>query len=108
MMKMSILVNDVVVVEQEASDETIASFFPNPERVLNTVNKQGWYGFANYDDKEGITTFYKVVPSYQLSTKNLNLKDEDVCIHRIDGSVYSEDEIQVAYKKWEESNEDCS
>lgn len=64
MMKLSIIVNDTVLMEQEAGNNTIASFFPDPERVLKTVERQGWYGLANFAEEEGITIMYKVVPSY--------------------------------------------
>ena len=67
MLKLTVSVNDVVLMEQTETGATIASFFPSPERVLDTLDRQGWYGFVNYDDKNDITTLYKVVPAYSKS-----------------------------------------
>jgi len=60
MLKLTVTVNDCVVLEQTGDDYEIANFTPNPARVLATVKKQNWYGFISEHD--GITTFYKIQP----------------------------------------------
>jgi len=62
MLKLTISVNDVVVMEQTGCDATIASFTHDPVRTLNTIQRQGWYGLVSEHD--GITTLYKITPAY--------------------------------------------
>lgn len=60
MLKMTVYIGNTAVMEQIDKDCVIASFFHNPQNVLDTVEKQGWYGVVNGCYKEDLT-FYKVV-----------------------------------------------
>lgn len=60
MLKMTVVIDNTVAMEQVDRDSVIARFFPKPENVLSSIEKQGWYGLASYNEKDGITVFYKV------------------------------------------------
>lgn len=62
MLKLTISVNDVVVMEQTDSDTVIAGFTHDPARTLATVEKQGFYALVS--EHENITTLYKITPVY--------------------------------------------
>lgn len=67
MLKMTVSVDNVVLMEQEATEEVITEFMHDSGRIIDIIDKQGWYGFASFNEEKGITLFYKITPSYSKS-----------------------------------------